>query len=55
MDKMWRKLCVVMERPDWADKEEWRTMKRRSAHRSEIHAQIAEVTRTRPSAYWIEP
>jgi formyl-CoA transferase len=54
MDKMWRKMCEVMERPAWAAREDWATMKKRSVHRAEIHAHIAEVTRTRPSDYWIE-
>ena len=51
--RMWPKLCEVMGRPQWAN-EEWSTQAGRAAHRADIHAAIADVTRTKPSRVWIE-
>ncbi len=52
--KMWANLCKVMDKPAWAANKAWSTKIGRMTHRVEIHAAIAEVTRTKPSAYWME-
>jgi formyl-CoA transferase len=52
--RMWPRLCAVLDRPDWAAREEWSTRKGRVAHRAELNAAIADVTRSKPSAHWLE-
>ena len=52
--RMWPKLCETLNRPDWAQKREWSTRDGRSVHRAEIHAEIADVIRTKPTSFWIE-
>jgi crotonobetainyl-CoA:carnitine CoA-transferase CaiB-like acyl-CoA transferase len=52
--RMWPKLCVALDRLEWAQRSEWSTRDGRCAYRAEIHAGIAEVTRTKPTEYWIE-
>jgi formyl-CoA transferase len=52
--RMWAKLCEGLGRPEWATKPEWLTRDGRRAHKTEIHAGIAEVTRTRTTQYWID-
>jgi crotonobetainyl-CoA:carnitine CoA-transferase CaiB-like acyl-CoA transferase len=51
--RMWDRLCDALEQPDWKAKPEWRTQQGRSRDRAAVNATIAEVTRTRPSAYWV--
>jgi crotonobetainyl-CoA:carnitine CoA-transferase CaiB-like acyl-CoA transferase len=51
---MWPKLCMALDRPQWADKAEWRTRDERRVHRAEIHAGISEVIQTKPASHWIE-
>lgn len=52
--RLWEVFCRVAERPDWLEKPEWRTPEGRTRDRAALNAAIAEVTRTRPSAWWIE-
>jgi crotonobetainyl-CoA:carnitine CoA-transferase CaiB-like acyl-CoA transferase len=52
--RMWDRLCDAIGQPEWKAREEWRTQKGRSRDRVSINATIAEVTRHRPAAYWIE-
>jgi formyl-CoA transferase len=49
----WARLCEVLDRPDWLDREEWSTGPGRSLHRAVINAAISEVTQTMPSAHWL--
>ncbi len=50
----WLKAGEVLGKPEWKEKPEWAVLQERSKHRHEIHAAIGEVTRLKPSAYWIE-
>jgi len=52
--KMWPRLCELLGHPEWLQKREWLTRKGRVAHREEVNAAVAQVTRTKPSAYWIK-
>jgi crotonobetainyl-CoA:carnitine CoA-transferase CaiB-like acyl-CoA transferase len=50
----WLRLCDVLEKPEWKANEKWKTQAGRREDRAQVHANIAEATRTRPSAHWIE-
>jgi len=52
--RMWERLCDAIGKPEWKARDEWRTQKGRSVDRVQINASIADVTRTRSAAYWIE-
>lgn len=52
--RLWTRLCEAIGRPEWTEREGWRTQAGRSADRAAVNAAIAEVTRTRPAAHWIE-
>ena len=52
--RLWERFCQAIGRPEWATKPEWSDQKGRSADRKAINAVIGEVTRTKPSAHWIE-
>jgi crotonobetainyl-CoA:carnitine CoA-transferase CaiB-like acyl-CoA transferase len=52
--RQWDRFCEVLERPDWKTHPAWQTQKGRSADRAALNAAIAEVTRTRPAAEWVE-
>jgi formyl-CoA transferase len=51
--KLWEVFCRVAERPDWLEKPEWKTADGRTKDRPGLNAALAEVTRTRPSEWWI--
>jgi len=51
--RLWTGVCKALGKPEWLDKEEWKTQNGRSADRKTINAAIAEVTRTKSSEYWI--
>ena len=52
--RLWERFCNAIEHPEWATKPGWTDQKGRSADRKAINATISEVTKTKPSAYWIE-
>jgi formyl-CoA transferase len=52
--RQWERFCEAMQRPDWLARPDWQTQKGRSADRAAVNAAIAEVTRTRRAADWIE-
>lgn len=51
--KLWEVFCRVAGREDWLEKPEWKTAEGRTKDRPALNAAIAEVTRQRPSEYWI--
>jgi formyl-CoA transferase len=53
-NKLWKGLCDGMGKPEWKTKAEWKTGDGRSKDRVALNAAIAEVTRTKPSTYWME-
>jgi crotonobetainyl-CoA:carnitine CoA-transferase CaiB-like acyl-CoA transferase len=52
--RLWTRFCEAIGHPEWAAKPEWKTQRGRSADRLAINAAIAEVTRLRHAAHWIE-
>jgi formyl-CoA transferase len=52
--RVFGRFCEAIGKPEWKDKEEWNTLAKRSAVRKEINAAIAEITRTKPAAHWVE-
>ena len=52
--RLWGRLCDVLERPQWKDKPEWNTSIGRTKDRPALNAAISEVTRHKPSAYWVD-
>jgi crotonobetainyl-CoA:carnitine CoA-transferase CaiB-like acyl-CoA transferase len=51
---MWRKLCVVLGLERLVDHPAFADHASRSKHRGELNVMIAERTRTRPAAEWID-
>jgi formyl-CoA transferase len=52
--RVWQRFCHAIGHPEWAEKAEWKTQVGRSKDRKAINAAIAEVTRHKPAAHWIE-
>jgi formyl-CoA transferase len=52
--RVFTRFCEAIERPDWLQKEEWKTQGGRSKARKEINAAIGEITKTKPANHWIE-
>jgi len=52
--RLWERFCDTIGRPDWKAVPAWQNQKGRSDHRADINAAIAEVTRTRSAAHWID-
>jgi crotonobetainyl-CoA:carnitine CoA-transferase CaiB-like acyl-CoA transferase len=52
--RLWARFCEAIGHADWVDKPQWKTQQGRSADRAAINAAIADVTRERPAAHWID-
>ncbi|MBN8871564.1 MAG: CoA transferase [Rhodospirillales bacterium] len=52
--RVFARFCEAIGRPDWLQKEEWKTQVGRSKDRKSINEAISEITRTKPSNHWIE-
>ena len=52
--RLFTRFAETIGKPEWLQIPEWQTGKGRSDHRKEINAAIAEITKTKPSEYWIE-
>ena len=52
--RLWTRLCDALQKPDWKVKSEWEKAAGRSADRAAINAAIADVTRHKPMAHWVE-
>jgi formyl-CoA transferase len=52
--RVFARFCDAIGKPEWKTKPEWKDQKSRSGHRKEINAAIGEVTKHKPSEYWIE-
>jgi crotonobetainyl-CoA:carnitine CoA-transferase CaiB-like acyl-CoA transferase len=52
--RMFTRLCTAIERPDWLEKEEWKTQNDRRKARTDINAALSEITRTKPASHWID-
>ncbi len=53
-DEFWRRLCVELERPDWATDPRFATMHGRFVHRAELLAGLSELLRHAPAQEWAE-
>ncbi len=53
-DEIFRRLCHALDRPDLADRPDYRTGALRSQHRQALNAAIEAVTQERDSAEWID-
>jgi formyl-CoA transferase len=51
--KHWGAFARVAGHPEWLDVEQWKTVQGRSGDRARVNETIAEVTRTRPSQWWV--
>ncbi len=52
--RLWTRFAETIGHPEWATKPEWSSQKGRSDDRIAINAAIADVTRHKPAAHWIE-
>jgi formyl-CoA transferase len=52
--KLWEVFCRAVGKPEWLEVPEWKTVQGRSKDRARVNAAVAEVTRTKPSAHWID-
>ena len=52
--RLWQRFCDAIGHPEWVKNPDWATQRARSAARAAINAAIADVTRTKPAAHWIE-
>ncbi|MBN8896797.1 MAG: formyl-CoA transferase [Rhodospirillales bacterium 69-11] len=52
--RVFARFCEAIGRPDWLQKEEWKTQVGRSKDRKAINDAISEITRMKPSEHWIE-
>jgi len=52
--KLWEVFCHAVEKPEWLEVPEWKTPQGRSKDRSRVNAAVSEVTKTKPSAHWID-
>jgi crotonobetainyl-CoA:carnitine CoA-transferase CaiB-like acyl-CoA transferase len=53
-DRIWRRFCEALGRPDWADDERYRSNQRRIENRDELIEQIETVMRAKTSAEWAQ-
>jgi crotonobetainyl-CoA:carnitine CoA-transferase CaiB-like acyl-CoA transferase len=53
-ERVWMRFCDAIGKPEWKEKPEWSTRGKRSTDRKTINAAIAEITRTKPAAHWVE-
>ncbi len=51
--KLWEIFCRAAGREDWLQVPEWQTASGRSKDRARVNAAVSEVTRTKPSEWWI--
>ncbi len=52
--KLWDVFCKAADRTDWLEVPEWKTPQGRSKDRARVNAAVSEVTKTKPSAHWID-
>jgi len=52
-DRLWKRLCIVLDQPGWLDLPGWTTRDGRSTNRLAINAAIGEMTVRRDAEHWI--
>ncbi len=53
-NETWLRLCKALDRPDWAQDDNYATNAKRRERRDALNAEIAAVIATKPSADWVE-
>ena len=53
-ERLWERFCDAVEKPEWKTRPGWMKVTDRTANRDEVNAAIAEVTKHKSSAYWVE-
>src|SRR5215510_7893773 len=53
-ERVWERMCDAIGHSEWKARPEYRTRKTRSDHRVQLNGEISEVTKTKPSAHWVE-
>lgn len=53
-DSEWRGVCAALERPEWLTDPRYLTQALRTRNKDQRYGDMAEVFKTRPSAYWLE-
>src|ERR1700729_2378403 len=52
--RVFTRFCETIGKSEWLQDPEWKNQQARSGHRKEINAAISDVTKHKPSEYWIE-
>jgi formyl-CoA transferase len=52
--RVWERLCDALGKSEWKTQPQWNTGAKRSDDRKALGAAIAEVTKHKPSAHWVE-
>jgi crotonobetainyl-CoA:carnitine CoA-transferase CaiB-like acyl-CoA transferase len=52
--RLWSRFAEAIGRKEWAERPEWSSQALRSKDRKAINAAISEITKTQPSAHWID-
>lgn len=52
--RLWFRLCDAVNKPEWKNNPEWHKVTGRSADRATINANLAAITREKPTAHWVE-
>jgi crotonobetainyl-CoA:carnitine CoA-transferase CaiB-like acyl-CoA transferase len=53
-DEFWRRLCVEIGHPEWADDPRFATMQARFEHRAELLGELSAQLKQAPAAEWVE-
>lgn len=53
-ERVWLRLCDTVGHPEWKEKPEWNTRQKRTENRAAVNAAIAEITKHKPAAHWVE-
>src|SRR5213078_168854 len=53
-DNLWKRCATVLGKPELADHPEHVTASLRTKNRKAVNDRISEITKTKPSAYWLE-
>jgi len=52
--RVWERLADALGHPEWKTKAEWNTTAKRGADRKNLNGTIAEITKQKPGAHWVE-
>jgi crotonobetainyl-CoA:carnitine CoA-transferase CaiB-like acyl-CoA transferase len=53
-DKLFRKMCDALGKPEWKDDPRFVTNGERVKHKPELVGMISAITRTHPTSYWVD-